>query len=112
MRKEYIQPKGYKFFEMWECNRWKLYRTDATVENHLPVNLPYQRPLSEEQLIQEIKSGKLFGSVQCDLKFPEHLKAYFANFPPISKKVVVSRNYIEDLMKEYVEIEGMTLQPR
>ena len=35
MRKEYIQQKRYKTFEMWECNWWELYRTDATVKNHL-----------------------------------------------------------------------------
>ena len=35
MRKEYIQQKGYKIIEMWECNWWELYRTDATVKNHL-----------------------------------------------------------------------------
>ena len=32
MRKEYIQQKGYKIIELWECNWWKLYRTDATVK--------------------------------------------------------------------------------
>ena len=30
MRKECIQQKGYKIIEMWECNWWELYRTDAT----------------------------------------------------------------------------------
>ena len=30
MRKEYIQQKGCKIIEMWECNWWELYRTDAT----------------------------------------------------------------------------------
>ena len=24
-RKEYIQQKGYKIIEMWECNWWELY---------------------------------------------------------------------------------------
>ena len=96
MRKEYIQQKGYKNFEKWECNWWELYRTDATAKTHLRANFPYQRPLSEEQLMQKIKSGKLFGYVQCDLKVPEHLKAYIANFPPIFKNTVVSRNYIGD----------------
>ena len=67
---------------MWECNWLELYRTDATVKNHLPANFPYQRPLSEKQLMQDNKSRKLFGYVQCDLKVPEHLKAYFADFPP------------------------------
>ena len=97
---------------MWECKWWKLYRTDATVKNRLRANFPYQRPLSEERLMQEIKSGRLFGYVQCDFKVPEHLKSYFANFTPIFKNNVVSRNDIGDLMKEYAEKEGIMSQPR
>ena len=93
---------------MW----WELYRTDATVKNHLRANFPYQRPLSEERLMQGNKNGRLFGYVQCDLKVPEHLKSYFANFRPISKNTVVSRNDIGDLMKEYAEKEGIVSQPR
>ena len=61
--------------------------------------------------MQEIKSGRLFGYIQCDFKVPEHLKAYCANFPPIFKNTVVSRNDIGDLMKEYAEKEGIMSQP-
>ena len=42
MRKEYIQQKGYKNFELWECIWWKLYRTNATVKNHLRPFFPYE----------------------------------------------------------------------
>ena len=56
MRKEYIQQKGYKIIEMWECNWLELCRADATVKNHLRANFPHQRPLSEERLMQDIKS--------------------------------------------------------
>ena len=97
---------------MWECNWWELYRTDATVKNHLLTNFPYQRPLSEERLMQEIKSRRFFGYVQCDLKVLENLKTYFANFPPIFKNTVVSRNDSGDLMKKYAEKEGIMSQPR
>ena len=62
--------------------------------------------------MQDIKSRRLFGYVQCDLKVPEHLKAYFTNFPPIFKNTVVSRNDIGDLMKEYAEKDGIRSQPR
>ena len=54
----------------------------------------------------------MFGYVQYDLKVPEYLKAYFANFPPIFKSTVVSRNDIGNLMKEYAEKEGIMSQPR
>ena len=82
MRKEYIQKKRYKILEMWECILLELYRTDATVKNHLRTDFPFQRPLSEERLMHENKSRRLFGYVQCDLEVLEHLKAYFANFSP------------------------------
>ena len=62
--------------------------------------------------MQEIKNRSLFGYVQCDLNFPENLKTYFANFTPISKNTIVSRNDVGDLMKEYVEKEGIMSQPR
>ena len=61
MPKEYIQQKGYKIIEVWECNWWELYRTGATVKNHLRANFPYQRPVGEERLMQEIRSRRLFG---------------------------------------------------
>ena len=112
MRKEYIQQKGYKIIEMWKCNWCELYRTDVTVKINLRANFPYQRPLSEERLMQKIRSGKLFGYVQWNLKVPEHLKAYFANFPPIFKNTVVSRIDIGNLIEEYAEREGFLLQPR
>ena len=62
--------------------------------------------------MREIKSRGLFGYVQCDLKVPEDLKAYFANFPPIFKNTVVSRNDIGDLMKEYAAKEGIMSRSR
>ena len=62
--------------------------------------------------MQEIKSRKLFGYVQCNLKVPERLRAHFANFPPKLKTTVVSRNDIGDLMTEYAEKEGILSQPR
>ena len=61
--------------------------------------------------MQVIKSRKFIGYVQCDLKAPEHLKAYFANVPPIFKNTVVSRNDIGDLMKEYAEKEASMSKP-
>ena len=112
MRKEYIQQKGYKIIAMWECNWSELYQTDVTVENHLGGNLPYRRLLSEERLVQRIKSGKLFRYVQCDLEVPEHLKAYFAKFPPIFKNTVLRRNDIADLMIDYAEREKNMPQPK
>ena len=97
---------------MWKCEWWSLYKTDAPVKNYLRANFPYKRPLIEEQLLQGIIDGRLFGYFQCDIEAPEHLRDYFSNFPPIFKRTVVSRNDIGDLMKEYAEKEGIMPQQR
>ena len=112
MRKEYIQQKGYKIIEMWECESWSLYKTDAPVKSYVRANFPYKQPLSEEQLLQGITDGRLFGYVQCDIEVPEHMHDYFSIFPPIFKNTVVSRNDLGELIKEYAEKEGIMPQPR
>ena len=67
--------------------------------------------MSEEQLLQGIIDGQLFGYVQCDIEVPEHLRSYFSNFPPIFKNTVASREDIGTLMREYAEKENIMTQP-
>ena len=112
MRKEYIQQKGYKIIEMWECAWWIPYKTDAPVKSYLRINFPYKRPLSGEQLLQGITDGRLFGYVQCDFELPEDLQDYFSNFRPVFKNPVLGRNDIGDLIKKNAEKEWIMPQPR
>ena len=112
MRRGYIQQKGYPIVEMWECEWWRLYKTDASGKSHLRENFPYKRPWSEEQLLQGIIDRRLLGYVQCDIEVPEHLGRYFSNFHPIFKNTVVSREDIGDFMKAYAEEEKIMPQPR
>ena len=90
---------------MWECEWWRLYKTTNTDKQHIPEHFPYRRSFAAEQLLEEIKKGKLFGYVQCDIEVPENLRAIFANFPPIFKNTLVSKSNIGDLMKNYAEEE-------
>ena len=69
-------------------------------------------PLREERLLENMKSGSLFGYVQCDIEVPENLREAFANFPPICKNIKVGRDDIGPFMKEYAEKEGILTQPR
>ena len=112
LRRQYIQEKGFKVFEMWECERWRLYKTTNTVKQHIRKHFPYRRSLAAEQLLEEIKKGKIFGYVQCDTEVPENLRANFANFPPILKNTLVSKSDIGDLMKNYAEEERLLSQPQ
>ena len=73
LRRHFKQEIGFKFIEMWECEWWRLYKTTNTVKQQFREHFPYRRSLAAEQLLQEIKKGKLFGYVQCDFEKPENL---------------------------------------
>ena len=108
----YIQEKGHNVIETWECEWWRLYKTTITVKQHIREQLPYRRSLAVDQLLEEIREGKLFGYVQCDIEVPENLRANFDNFPPIFKNTLVSENDLGDLMQNYAEEERLLSQPR
>ena len=112
LRRHNIQEKGYKVIEMWECEWWRLYKTTKTVKKHIREHFPYRRSLAAEQLLEEIKEGKLVGHVQCIIELPEKLRANFANFPPIIRNTLVSKSDIGDLMSNYAEEKRLMSQPR
>ena len=112
LRRHYIQEKVYKLFEIWGCEWWRLYKTSKTVKQHIREYFPYKRSLAAEQLLEEIKEGKFFGNKQCDIEVPENLRANFANFPPILRNTLVSKNDIGNLIKMIAEEERIMSQPR
>ena len=97
---------------MWECEWWRLYKTTTNVKLHIRENISYRRSLTEQQLLEGIKKGNLFGYVQCVIEVPENLKTNFAKISPVFKKILFSKNDIGDLMKTYAEKEGIMSQPR
>ena len=112
LRKQYIKEKGYNVVEMWECEWWNLYKKTTYVKEHLRESFPYKRPLKKKSLMEQIRSGKLFGYVQCDIEVPEELKKKIASFPPIFKNTNVGRHDIRSLMKDYAEKKGLLCEPR
>ena len=66
---------------MYECDCWKIYKTDIIVTQHLRESFPFKVPLREEKLLENIKSGSPFGYIQCDIEVPDNLRQAFTNFP-------------------------------
>ena len=62
--------------------------------------------------MEQIRSGKLFGYVQCDIEVSEELKKKFANFPPIFRNTNVGGHDIGSMMQNYAEKQGLLCQPR
>ena len=112
LRRHYIQERGFKGIEMWECKWQRLYKATNTVKQHIQEHFHDRRSLAAEQLLEDIKEGKLFGCLQCDIEVPEKLRSKFVKFPPIIKNTLVSKSDIEDLMKNYAEEERLLSQPQ
>ena len=87
-------------------------RQQKNVKEQLRESFPYKRPLREESLLEQIRSGKLFGYVQCEIEVPEELKEKFAKFLPIFKNANVGRHDIGSLMQDYPAKQGLLCQPR
>ena len=80
MGKQYIKEKGHNVVEMWKSEWWNLYKTTTCVKEYLRESFSYKRPLRDERLLEQIRSGNLFDYVQCDIEVPEELKKNLANF--------------------------------
>ena len=68
LRRHFIQKNGFNAIELSECECWRLYKTANSVEQHIREHFPYRQSLAAEQLLEEIKTGLLFGSVRCDIE--------------------------------------------
>ena len=90
LRRYYIQEKGFEVIKMWECEWWRLYRTTNTDIQHIREHFPYRRFFAAEQLLEEIKEGKLFRYLQFDVEVPEDLRSVFVNLPPIFENTLFS----------------------
>ena len=106
LRKQYIQEKGCNVIEMYKCDWSKKYKTDKIAKQHLRESFPYNMPLRKEKLLENIKSGSLFGYVQCDIEVPENLREVFVNFPHIFKNINVGRDDSGPFLKEDAKKEA------
>ena len=100
----YLKDLGYIVHHIWECEFVKMKK-----ENH-ELNVSCQNQsividkrwkLTEKQIIDEVKSGQLFGMVECDINTPDHLKTIFSEYQPITKHSQVSREDLSEHMKKF-----------
>ena len=55
---------------------------------------------TDEEILRQISAGKLFGFLLCDISTPDHLMQSMADFPPIIKRLEVTKEYMSEYMAE------------
>ena len=76
---------------------------ETCFKEHSREPFPYKRPLRKQRLLEQIRSGKLFCYVQCDIEVPEELKKILLVSHPLSKIKNVGWHDIGLLMQDYNE---------
>ena len=112
---QYIQQCGYHLVEMWEWECKKMKTENPTLQQFLRKfrrPLDYKQTMNEQQILETIEEGSLFGLVECDIKVPEHLRIHFEEMTPIFKNTNISLDDIGEPMKTYAEQNKLMSQPR
>ena len=104
-----------KVVELWEC-QWKNMRKDAAVKRCLDAAFPRRRHakwnMTQEQILTDVRTGTLFGMIECDVRVPEELRAHFAEMQPLFKNVNMSRDDLGPFMRRYAEDHDIMTRPR
>ena len=69
LRRHYIQKKGFRVIEMWECEWWRLYKTNNTVKRNIREHFPHRFSLAAEQLLEETKKKNYLARCSAILKY-------------------------------------------
>lgn len=113
---QYIQDAGFSLVEMWECEWSELKRSNPDIKQFLRARferaLDRYWTLTQQQILDSVKNGNLFGCVECDIRVPEHLKAKFSEMCPIFKNTMISRDDIGEFMKQFAEQRKIMSRPR
>ena len=74
-RSKFLLESGFKVCEIWECDWWKKVKNNVDgAGDYMKTTNPFQKPIAENKLIEDIKSGLKFGVVDCSIEVPECLK--------------------------------------
>ncbi|XP_071805255.1 uncharacterized protein [Asterias amurensis] len=116
-RAELIRKMDYKLEEKWECE-WEEEKADSKeLMSFLESRrLPLQRKesMTTREIIKAIRSGNIFGFVECDINVPDSKKEKFSEMTPIFKNIDIAceKSVIGDDMYGFAKSNQLLTKPR
>ena len=101
-----LQDQSYNAEIIWEKDWQALLTQQPDIKSYLSQHRTYthfKKYLTQDQVIQYIKDGHIFGFVECDIEVPDHLKEYFSEMTPIFTKNVDVCLDVGEFMQEYAK---------
>ena len=106
----YLKCLGYQVVEEYECNWNKIKKSNQqALKTHSIWHIPKpdtRIKIDQNEIIEGVKKGTIFGLVCVDLETPEHLKDHLCEMTPIFKNTLVSRDDVGEHMRDHLKSEG------
>ena len=96
---------------MWEC-KWRVYKRTNTVHNRYLYRTEHQYRMTQQEIIEHIQAGNIFGAVEVDIHVPDELKYFFSEMCPIFKNVTVKLDDIGEHMQDYISKSSQSFTER
>ena len=106
---DYIRQAGFSLVEMWECE-WRLYKAGHTTHNSYTYKTENTFRMSERQILDHVRNGNIFGTIEVDIMVPDGLKERFQEMPPVFKNTTISGDDIGDYMRDYLAHNNRTFK--
>ena len=105
-----------KVVELWECE-WKEMRRDPVVKRCLDAAFPRRRrhvrwTMTTQQILSGVRTGTVFGMIECDIRVPEELREHFAEMQPVFKNIRLMREDLGPFMRRYAEAHNIMTTTR
>ena len=112
----YLRRLGYTVVELWEC-QWQQMKAEnkdlqCFIATHFRRRLDRRRHMTQAQILDAVRSGELFGLVECDINVPPKLQKYFSEMQPLFKNINITRDDIGETMRAHAEQHNLLTQPR
>jgi hypothetical protein len=81
-----IQAQRHKVVEKWECHFRNEIRRNNKLKTFFDSRKPPtpQRSVTENEIFEDVASGRLFGIVECVIRVPDKWPSYFQH-PPMTR---------------------------
>jgi len=112
---KYLEDIGYTVHHSWECEFLELKSRNPLLKKfceELNYMVDKRYKLTEDQILAEVKSEKLFGMVECDIETTDELKNAFAEFQPIPKHAYMQRKDVGHHMAQFAVENGLLKSPQ
>ena len=103
-KKNDILQLGYELEVFWSCGYKELLKKMKNIESSFLPRI-FQPTASQNEIIDDIKNGKIFGFVLCDLTSSQVTVEKWNDFPPCLKRLTIENAHLTPEMKQQIIYE-------